>query len=42
MHATGHGSMSASPPALAEKYGIAVVPTIYAVDRDGAVIEQLA
>lgn len=29
-------------PALAEKYGIAVVPTIYAVDRDGAVIEQLA
>ena len=29
-------------PALAEKYGIAVVPTIFAVDRDGAVIEQLA
>jgi uncharacterized protein DUF4395 len=29
-------------PALAEKYGIAVVPTIYAVDRDGAVLEQLA
>jgi len=29
-------------PALAEKYGIAVVPTIFAVDRDGEVLEQLA
>jgi len=29
-------------PGLAEKYGIAVVPTIFAVDREGAVIEQLA
>lgn len=29
-------------PELAAKYGIAVVPTIYAVDRDGAVIERLA
>jgi hypothetical protein len=29
-------------PGLAEKYGIAVVPTIFAVDREGAVIERLA
>ena len=29
-------------PGLAEKYGIAVVPTIFAVDREGAVVEQLA
>jgi hypothetical protein len=29
-------------PALAEKYGIAVVPTILAVDRAGAVVERLA
>jgi hypothetical protein len=29
-------------PDLARKYGIAVVPTIFAVDRDGAVLERLA
>lgn len=29
-------------PGLAEKYGIAVVPTIFAIDREGAVIERLA
>jgi len=29
-------------PGLAEKYGIAVVPTIFAVDREGTVIERLA
>jgi hypothetical protein len=29
-------------PALADKYGIAVVPTILAVDRGGAVVERLA
>jgi hypothetical protein len=29
-------------PALAEKYGIAVVPTVLAVDSGGAVVERLA
>ena len=29
-------------PDLARRYGIAVVPTIVAVDRDGAVLERLA
>ena len=29
-------------PALAEKYGIAVVPTILAVDGEGTVVERLA
>lgn len=29
-------------PDLARKYGIAVVPTVFAVDRDGAVLERLA
>jgi hypothetical protein len=29
-------------PALARKYGIAIVPTVFVVGRDGAVLERLA
>jgi hypothetical protein len=29
-------------PALARKYGVAIVPTVLVVDRDGAVLERLA